>query len=73
MPATGADIDQLVDSAAGRDDEVGTDVRQFVKLRVGYIRRKRVEHAGHSRSLSDMLDDYVGVPQSPLRLSVVAL
>lgn len=27
MPTTGADVDQLVDSTAGRDDEVRADVR----------------------------------------------
>jgi hypothetical protein len=71
VPTASPNVDQLVDPAAGRNDEMGADVRKLMKLRVRHVRRKRIEDTGHSGRLGNVLDDYVRMPQSPLRLPVV--
>lgn len=72
VPTAGPNVDQLVDPAAGGNDEVSTDVRKLMKLRVRHVWRERVEDTGHGGRLGNVLDDHVRVAQSPLRSTVVA-
>ena len=71
VPAASADIDQLEDPAVGGNDEVSADIRKLMELRVGHVRRERVEDTGHGGRLGNMLNDHVRVAKAPLRSTVV--